>query len=141
MQPLTVVAILVALVAGATALGYGWRASQGRIRRATGDAVTLEGVELASGATLVQFSSEVCAPCRATARVLGDLAADRDDLTHVELDVAERPEVAARFTVLQTPTTLIVDRDGRVRARIGGAVRRDALLAELDRVLGTPAAA
>jgi hypothetical protein len=37
--------------------------------------------------------------------------------------------------VLQTPTTLILDSDGAVRARIGGAVRRDLVIAELDRVL------
>jgi thioredoxin-related protein len=49
--------------------------------------------------------------------------------------VTHRPELAARYRVLQTPTTLILDRDGAVRARIGGAVRRDLVIAELDRVL------
>lgn len=98
---------------------------------------------LAADLTLVQFSSAVCAPCRGTARVLGQLAAARDGLGHVEVDVAERPDLAREHGILQTPTTLVVDRDGRIRARIAGSMRRDLLVAEIDRVLAAaePAAA
>ncbi|AYF96822.1 thioredoxin family protein [Protaetiibacter intestinalis] len=135
MDPLVALGVVGALVALATVLGVAWRRGQGRIRRtSTADAVVIDGVELASEATLVQFSSEYCTPCRATARVLDELAATREGVAHVELDVAERPELAARFDILQTPTTLVLDRTGRIRARIGGAVRREALLAELDRL-------
>ncbi|MCS0499305.1 thioredoxin family protein [Protaetiibacter mangrovi] len=140
MDPLLALALVAALVAVATIVGLVWRGTQGRVRRTTGSA-RLDGVVLASGATFVQFSSEFCAPCRATARVLDELVGSRDGLGHVELDVAERPELAARFGILQTPTTLVVDGRGTVRARIGGAVRRELLTAELDRVLGAPVAA
>jgi hypothetical protein len=54
---------------------------------------------------------------------------------HIEIDVADRPDLAAKFNVLQTPTTLILDARGAVRARIGGAVRRDVVEAELHRML------
>lgn len=135
MEPLLALAVVAALVAGATALGFLWRSRQGRIRRQDRtEIVTIDGVELASGVTLVQFSSEFCAPCRSTARVLGQLADEHADVAHVELDVAERPELAARFGILQTPTTLVLDGDGHVRARIGGAVRREQLSAELARL-------
>ncbi|MEZ5190998.1 MAG: thioredoxin family protein [Schumannella sp.] len=120
---------LAGLVALATLLGLLWRASQGRVRLAAG-AVT--GVELGGRATLLQLSTEVCAPCRATARVLGALSTH--DVRHVEVDIAHRPDLVDRFNVLQTPTTLILDRDGVVRARIGGAVRRDVVAAELEKV-------
>lgn len=134
MDPLLALATVAALVAGATAVGLVWRSGQGRIRQTAGaDAVAIDGVDLASGITLLQFSSEYCPPCRATARVLDDLA-HAHGVSHVELDVAERPELAARFGILQTPTTLVLDRTGRVRARIGGAVRREQLAAELDRL-------
>lgn len=133
MEPLGALALVAALVAGATALGFVWRSRQGRIRKTTGaDAVTIDGVDLGS-VTLLQFSSEFCAPCRATARVLDDLAQEHG-IAHVELDVAERPELAARFGILQTPTTLVLDGTGRIRARIGGAVRREQLSAELTRL-------
>ena len=135
MEPLVAFALVVALVGVATAIGFAWRSGQGRIRHTkSADAVAIEGVELASGLTLVQFSSEYCTPCRATARVLEELAGERSDISHVELDVAERPELAARFGILQTPTTLVLDATGHVRARIGGAVRREQVSAELARL-------
>jgi thiol-disulfide isomerase/thioredoxin len=136
MEASTVVLVLVGLVLATSALGVLWRVTNGRIRRtARGGVVAIEGVTLGDRATLLQFSTEVCAPCRATARVLGDLAGSTDAVAHVDLDVTHRPELAARFRVMQTPTTLILDRDGAVRARIGGAVRRELIAAELDRVL------
>jgi thiol-disulfide isomerase/thioredoxin len=125
-----IVAVLFGLVAVATVLGLLWRASQGRVTTATG---SIEGIELGGNATLLQLSSEVCAPCRATAKVLGGIR--EIGVHHVEVDIADRPDLASRFNVLQTPTTLILDRSGAVRARIGGAVRRDTVIAELERVL------
>lgn len=124
-----VVAVLVGLVVFATVLGMLWRASQGRVRLASGH---VADVELGQRATLLQLSTEICAPCRATARVLGELSDDQ--VRHVEVDIADRPDLVSRFNVLQTPTTLILDRDGTVRARIGGAVRRDVIVAELEKV-------
>ncbi|QEO09851.1 TlpA family protein disulfide reductase [Protaetiibacter larvae] len=141
MDPWAVFAVLGALVLASTVLGVVWRSGQGRIRTSTTtDTVAIDGVELGDGVTLLQFSSEYCSPCRATARVLDELATQRHGIVHVELDVAERPELAARFQVLQTPTTFVLDAEGRIRSRIGGAVRRDAVAAELDRLLGAAAA-
>jgi thiol-disulfide isomerase/thioredoxin len=129
-----VVAVLVGLVAFATVLGMLWRASQGRVRSANGRGSTIElrDIQLGGRATLLQLSTEVCAPCRATAKVLGELSGD--DVRHVEVDITERPDLVSRFNVLQTPTTFILDREGTVRARIGGAVRRDLIVAELEKV-------
>jgi len=142
MNPLAVVALLVALVGAATALGFLWKSRQGRVVHTNGHTVVkvadLPGVRrLASGATLVQFSTEVCAPCKVTRAVLGDVASAHRNVSHVDLDLTHQPELASRFHIMQTPTTLILDRKGVVRARIGGAPRRDALLAELDRILVT----
>jgi thiol-disulfide isomerase/thioredoxin len=142
MNPVLVGAVLVALIALATGLGVLWKSQQGRVRLLDGHTVIrprdLPGLRrLGSGATLVQFSTEVCAPCRSTAKVLGELADSSDAVTHVELDVTHRADLAARYHVMQTPTTLILDRDGAVRARIGGAVRRDLISTELDRILVT----
>jgi thiol-disulfide isomerase/thioredoxin len=135
MNPVLVVVVLVGLVALASGLGVLWKSQQGRVRVGDQRIVSIDGVSLGERATLLQFSTEVCAPCKSTARVLGDLADRVDDVAHVDLDVTHRPELAARYHVMQTPTTLILDRDGAVRARIGGAVRRDLITAELDRVL------
>lgn len=132
--------VITGLVAGATALGVVWKLTQGRIVTTDGHTVVsltdLPGVKrFARGATLLQFSTEVCAPCRATHVVLGDVASGRPDVDHVDLDLTHRPDLATRFNILQTPTTLILDRRGVVRARIGGAPRRESLTHELERIL------
>lgn len=136
----TVFLALVALVAVAMAIGVVWRSRQGRVVQVNGQTVVRAGdipglARIPKGVTLLQFSSEVCAPCRTTHAVLSDVAAGRTDVTHIDLDLTQRPDLASRFRVLQTPTTLILDGRGVVRARIGGAPRRDTISAELDRVL------
>ena len=137
---MTALPVIVVLVALATALGLAWKASQGRIRHPGSvnrvrAADLPQGIRLARGATLLQFSTEVCSPCRPTRAILGEIASEHPDVRHVDLDITHRPDLASRFNILQTPTTLIVDRKGVVRARIGGAPRRDSLSTELTRIL------
>ncbi|MBX3097983.1 MAG: thioredoxin family protein [Salinibacterium sp.] len=140
MNPVLVFAALTGLVVASTALGFAWRTGQGRIRHTDGRAIVrvtdIPGVKrFARGVTLLQFSTEVCAPCGVTRVVLADVASGRRDVRHVDLDLTHRPDLAMRFNIMQTPTTLILDNKGVVRARIGGAPRRDALTRELDRIL------
>jgi thiol-disulfide isomerase/thioredoxin len=139
MNPVAVIAILLGLVALATVLGLVWKARNGRVsapgRRASQDAVDLPEVHRGEKATLLQFSTEVCAPCVPTRRVLGQIADSTDGVNHVDLDLTHRPDIAARFNVLQTPTTLILDRAGVIRARIGGAPRQADVRAALADIL------
>ncbi len=139
MTPELTFAILLGLVTLATALGFVWRATNGKVRVSeSGDVVTASelpaAASLGSGATLLQFSSEVCAPCVATRGVLGNVADERPDVSHVEVDVTTSGALVSRFNILQTPTTLVLDSTGTVRARIGGAARRETVLTELDRI-------
>ena len=137
MTPLVIAGLLVALVALATALGFIWKAQNGRVRVGGGQTISAADVtsDLGARATLLQFSSEVCAPCVATHRVLDGVASSSTGVAHLEVDVANRPDLASRFNILQTPTTLVLDEHGVVRARIGGAARPDTVRAELDRIL------
>ncbi|MFF1878746.1 TlpA family protein disulfide reductase [Leifsonia sp. NPDC058230] len=141
MNGFTALAVLLGLVAVATAAGLVWRARTGRVRREkSGEQVVAREVGAASfgtGATLLQFSTEFCAPCRATARILGEIGAERVGVEHVEVDLTERPDLAGRFGILQTPTTLVLDRTGTIRARIGGAVRAGDVRSTLDDLLGS----
>ena len=139
MNPVDVVAILLGLVALATTLGLVWQARNGRIsapsRRTSQVAVNLPEVARGEKATLLQFSTQVCAPCVPTRRVLGQIADTTDGVRHVDLDLTHRPDIAAQFNVLQTPTTLILDRAGIIRARIGGAPRQADVRAALANIL------
>lgn len=136
-----------ALLAAATAVGLAWKASTGRVRRTATSAAETPGLaaaldldagELGDRATLVQFSSEYCGGCRPTARQLSAVAADYDGVRHVEIDLTHRADLAARFAVLQTPTTLILGADGALTGRIGGVPRPAAVRRHLDTVTGRP---
>jgi len=75
-------------------------------------------------ATLVQFSTEFCSSCPATRRVLTEISTSTDGVAYLDVDVTHRADLVRHFSILQTPTTLILDRDGVVRTRIGGSVQR-----------------
>ncbi|TPW77678.1 thioredoxin family protein [Schumannella soli] len=94
---------------------------------------------LGADVTVVQFSSEWCTSCVATARLVDGLRGELPGLRRIELDVDAHPELVRRFRVLQTPTLLLLDRAGAVRSRIGGAPRLAPLRTELDRIIGSPA--
>lgn len=154
MTPQARVALVVAVLALAVALGWWWRSRNGRFTPVP--AAVLEaagrpdpphadrlsaaeiGVPLGARATFVQLSSEVCAPCRRTHAVLSGVAAERHDVSHVDLDVARRLDLVRRFDVMRTPTVLLLDGSGAVVGRMSGAVDRRQAIAALD--VGTPAA-
>jgi thiol-disulfide isomerase/thioredoxin len=140
MNPFVVTGLLIALVALATALGFVYRSGNGRVRGAGGRtiirAADIPGIDLLGArATLLQFSTEVCAPCKPTRTLLGAIADESLDVQHIDVDLTHLPSVASRFNILQTPTTFILDGQGVVRARIGGAPRRADVREALDRIL------
>lgn len=84
-------------------------------------------------ATLVQFSSAFCAPCRVTRRVLEDVAEREPGVVHLEIDAEHHLEVVRRLGVLRTPTTIVLDGAGHEVARAAGAPRREQVLSVLPR--------
>ena len=82
-------------------------------------------------ATLVQFSSAFCAPCRATRRTLGEIADVVPGVAHLEIDAEHHLELVRRLSVQRTPTTLILNADGVEVSRAAGAPRKEQVLAAL----------
>ena len=129
------VAVLVGVLALATAVGLVLRARDGRPR--TGG--TAAGGWALAGlppngdqrVLLLQLSSPVCAPCRQTSGVLADLTARTPGVTHHEIDVAERPDVARALGVMRTPTVVAFDRAGIELVRVSGVPRSADLEAAL----------
>ncbi|MEV8329066.1 thioredoxin family protein [Kitasatospora sp. NPDC056731] len=108
----------------------------GRLRvRTNGGAVRLSEAELGGAlgerATLVQFSTAFCQPCRATRRVLAEVAGMVDGVAHVEVDAEERLELVRRLEILRTPTVLVLDGGGRVVRRAAGLPRKVDVIAAL----------
>ncbi|MDQ1043266.1 thiol-disulfide isomerase/thioredoxin [Streptomyces sp. V4I2] len=135
-QKMTGLVVCVAVLAAASAFGVLHRRRSGRVRvRGRDDGKRLGVAELGGPlgerATLVQFSSAFCAPCRATRRVLGEVAGMVPGVTHVEIDAEERLELVRELDILKTPTVLVLDADGRVVRRAVGQPRKADVIAAL----------
>ncbi|MEE2048397.1 MULTISPECIES: TlpA family protein disulfide reductase [Nocardiopsidaceae] len=107
------------------------------MRPGAADALTSDeiGAELGERATLVQFSSAFCQPCRATRRVLGEVAGMVDGVAHVEIDAEARLDLVRRLDVAGTPTVLVLDAGGRIVRRAGGQPRKADVIAALGRAV------
>ena len=149
------VAIVVALLGGAA-----WRQTNGRMRAPRAVAVPgpargttagtpaspmsaapadqklrLTGGQLGGAlgerATLVQFSSAFCAPCRATRRILADVAGMTSGVEYVEIDAESRLDLVRGLNVLRTPTVLVLDADGSIVRRASGQPRKADVIAAI----------
>lgn len=65
---------------------------------------------------LLYFHSPRCAPCRRMAPIVEELVAEGRALA---LDISSAPEIARRFNVRATPTTLLVERGTIVKVLLG----------------------
>jgi len=90
---------------------------------------------LGERATLVQFSSAFCAPCRATRRVLTEVAGVVPGVEYVEVDAERHLELVRRLGVVRTPTTLVLDAEGREVVRAAGAPKKQDVVSALARAL------
>ncbi len=139
------IVVLVVVIIVATAVGFFWNRYNGHFRGAAtaGNAdaaqmriaVSAEDVPEPFGetATLLQFSSSFCAPCRATRRVLGDVASMVPGVRHMEVDAEHNLELVRRLGVMRTPTTFVLDREGRIVTRASGQPRPVDVIAAIGR--------
>ncbi|MFF6961355.1 TlpA family protein disulfide reductase [Streptomyces sp. NPDC088197] len=133
---MTGLVVCLAVLLAASAYGLVHRRRDGRIRVRTKDgderltAADLGG-PLGERATLVQFSSAFCAPCRATRRVLDEVAGMVDGVRHVEIDAEAHLELVRRLSVLKTPTVFVLDADGAIVRRAAGQPRKADVIAAL----------
>jgi thiol-disulfide isomerase/thioredoxin len=127
----------------ATALGLWLRRSGRRIAepQAVPAEVTLGsedlGAPLGERATLVQFSSAFCQPCRATRQVLDQVSREVDGVRHVEIDAESHLDLVRRLDVRRTPTVLVLDAAGRVVRRASGQPRPVDVVAALGAAVGS----
>ena len=99
----------------------------------TDDAFAAEVLESGTP-VLVDFTAAWCPPCRVMKPVLAELAAEREDVKIVQLDVDADQRTAAEYGVLSMPT-FILYKDGREVQRLVGARPKRRLEAELAQAL------
>jgi thiol-disulfide isomerase/thioredoxin len=147
---------LAAALAVAVATGLVWQRTNGRIRgirtapvpggpqAQAADRAAAEigpvltgaelGLPLGQRATLVQFSTAFCAPCRATRRTLAEVAGMIDGVAHVEIDAESHLDLVRRLDIRRTPTVLVVGPDGRIAKRASGQPRKADVIAAVGEV-------
>lgn len=140
MSPLTAGIAILALLVIALGLGAALQRRRARVRTIThGDRVDpteLGAADLGEVGTVVQFSTEYCARCPGTERLLSELVSDRDGVAFLHVDVTHNSHLAKKYHLLQTPTVLFIDAAGRPRTRVSGVVTRPALVQGINALTG-----
>jgi hypothetical protein len=67
--------------------------------------------------------------------VLADVAGVVPGVVHVEVDAEHHLELVRRLGILRTPTTLVLDPQGRELSRASGAPRKEDVLATLGNTI------
>ena len=89
------------------------------------------GADLGSKATLLQFSSAFCGPCRATRLLIEDVTAGINDVVYVEIDAEANLDLVRQLDIRSTPTTLFINGAGHEVGRAVGAPKRDQVLSAI----------
>ena len=129
--PIVIVLVL------ATAYGVWHKRTRGKIVvKADKGLITpaMIGANLGSRATLLQFSSAFCGPCRATRLLIEDVTADMADVAHVEVDAEANLELVRQLDIRSTPTTLFLDGTGHGVGRAVGAPKRDQVVTAISAI-------
>nr|WP_181616005.1 thioredoxin family protein [Nonomuraea soli] len=93
------------------------------------------GAPLGERATLVQFSTAFCQPCRATRRILDEVAAMVPGVAHVEIDAESRLDLVKQLDIMRTPTVLVLDSRGHIVKRASGQPRKADVIAALGQAV------
>ncbi|WP_256987179.1 thioredoxin family protein [Streptomyces sp. BR123] len=89
------------------------------------------GAEPGERASLVQFSTAFCQPCRATRRILAEVAGLVDGVAHIEIDAEQNLDLVRALGIEKTPTVLVLDAGGRIVRRAAGMPRKADVIAAL----------
>ena len=124
----TFIPLAIVLVA-ATGFGIWFRRTRGEFRKkktVNGPKLTaaIVGTELGSRATMVQFSSAFCTPCRATKVLLEDMVKTMPDVHYAHIDAESHLELVRKLDIRSTPTTLFLNGAGVEVGRAMGTPKR-----------------
>jgi thiol-disulfide isomerase/thioredoxin len=121
--PLAIVLVL------ATGFGLWYQRTRGEFRKkktVNGPKLTaaIVGTELGARATMVQFSSAFCTPCRATKVLLEDMVKTMTDVRYAHIDAESHLELVRELDIRSTPTTLFLNHAGVEVGRAMGTPKR-----------------
>jgi thiol-disulfide isomerase/thioredoxin len=120
---------LAIVLVSATGFGIWYQRTRGEFRKkktVNGPKLTaaIVGTELGSRATMVQFSSAFCTPCRATKVLLEDMVKTMPDVRYAHIDAESHLELVRKLDIRSTPTTLFLNSAGVEVGRAMGTPKR-----------------
>ena len=128
--------LVVFVLSLATAYGIWDKKRSGKINVKADDRHSVSeseiGNSLGEHATILQFSSAFCTPCRATRSTLSSVVSHYPKIKHVEVDAESHLDLVRRLDIRQTPTTLFLNAQGKEIARAVGAPKREQVITALD---------
>ena len=103
------ITLVILVVAGL--LGLGWRYYKIKVTQGIQPAEIAAGVPM-----LLYFCADYCPPCKLQQTpIINSLATKLGDTVVIKsYDVTQHPDLASRYKVLTLPTTVVVDRQGKV---------------------------
>ncbi len=119
-------------IIGLGAFAY-WLINQRLLTRARNNVFTLFN-KLPNKPVLVYFTTPDCAPCKTVQRPAIDRISNLlgEKLEVVEIDAAERPDLAKTWGVMSVPTTFVLDSRGEARYVNNGVARAEKLLEQIQ---------
>jgi thiol-disulfide isomerase/thioredoxin len=130
--------LIIGVLIAATLFGVVDRSRAGRIKVEADSRNQIHANEiggtLGEEATVLQFSSAFCTPCRTTRSTLASVISHYPKIKHIELDAESNLSLARRLDIRQTPTTLFLNSTGKEIARAVGAPKRDQVITALERI-------
>jgi thiol-disulfide isomerase/thioredoxin len=131
-------ALVITLFLAASLFGFLYQRSRGLIKTVANSSqqsvASRIDAELGDRATLLQFSSAFCTPCRATRTLLSQVITEYPGIKHVEIDAESNLDLVRELNVKSTPTTLVLNSDGIEISRAVGAPRKSDVIATLNAI-------
>lgn len=76
---------------------------------------------------LIDFWASWCGPCRMLSPLVDELAEEHEEIKFCKVNVDDEEVLAKNFGIMSIPT-LVVYKDGKLKARQTGAVPKEAIL-------------
>ena len=76
---------------------------------------------------LLDFFASWCGPCKMLSPIIDEIAAEREDINVVKIDIDKEPELAAQYGVMSVPSLYVI-KEGQVVNRAGGVRPKQQIL-------------